>query len=182
MDRMTVFLRPWQPGDASALQSAYESAADLVTQFGGVDLSHTDSALRYIEESYGVGERERNWAIVEEGVAVGNVGLSSIDMRHQTAWVSYWLSSVARGNGYATGAVVAVSEWAYANGLFRLELGHRVNNPASCRVATSAGFVVEGVERKKLRYGEERFDVETHARLITDPRPVGAGLALAILP
>jgi RimJ/RimL family protein N-acetyltransferase len=47
-------------------------------------------------------------------------------------------------------------------------LGHRTHNPASCVVATRAGFAVEGLQRAKLRYGEERFDVELHARLATD--------------
>jgi RimJ/RimL family protein N-acetyltransferase len=46
-----------------------------------------------------------------------------------------------------------------------------VNNPASCAVAMRAGFAAEGIERAKLRYGVERFDVETHARLATDPAP-----------
>ncbi|GEL99270.1 hypothetical protein CTE05_28170 [Cellulomonas terrae] len=46
-----------------------------------------------------------------------------------------------------------------------------MNNPASCRVATAAGFAAEGIERAKLRYGSDRYDVETHARLSTDPRP-----------
>lgn len=48
------------------------------------------------------------------------------------------------------------------------ELGHRVNNPSSCTVATRAGFAAEGVERFKLHYGGERFDVDFHARLCTD--------------
>lgn len=61
-------------------------------------------------------------------------------------------------------------------GLFRLELGHRVNNPASCVVAERAGFIAEGVERAKLKYGDERFDVELHARLATDPEPKHMGL------
>jgi RimJ/RimL family protein N-acetyltransferase len=52
--------------------------------------------------------------------------------------------------------------------LFRLELGHRVNNPASCRVASRAGFAVEGLERQKLLYDGVRYDVELHARLATD--------------
>jgi RimJ/RimL family protein N-acetyltransferase len=55
--------------------------------------------------------------------------------------------------------------------LFRLELGHRVNNPASCRVASRAGFLVEGLERQKLAYDGVRFDVELHARLATDAVP-----------
>ncbi|WP_235994945.1 GNAT family N-acetyltransferase [Nonomuraea montanisoli] len=54
------------------------------------------------------------------------------------------------------------------NGLFRLELGHRVDNPASCRVAAKAGFLAEGIERGKLVYDGVRHDVERHARLATD--------------
>lgn len=45
-------------------------------------------------------------------------------------------------------------------------------------MATRAGFVAEGVERQKLRYGTQRFDVETHARLRTDPRPDVAHLPI----
>lgn len=46
-----------------------------------------------------------------------------------------------------------------------------VKDPASCRVATRAGFIPEGIERQKLQYGVERFDVETHALLRTDASP-----------
>lgn len=112
-----------------------------------------------------------SWAIVVDEVAIGNVGVAAIDRRHETAWASYWLATPSRGLGYATRALTTVSDWAFAEGLFRLELGQRVNNPASCRVATRAGFRPEGIERQKLKYGTERFDVELHARLATDPCP-----------
>lgn len=69
----------------------------------------------------------------------------------------------------ATAGARALADWAFQDlGLFRLELGHRTNNPASCRVATEAGFAVEGLERSKPRYGPTRYDVELHARLATD--------------
>ncbi|WP_314138033.1 hypothetical protein [uncultured Plantibacter sp.] len=48
-----------------------------------------------------------------------------------------------------------------------------MNNPASCGVAIRAGFLPEGIERQKLAYGADRFDVELHARLATDPVPDG---------
>lgn len=51
-----------------------------------------------------------------------------------------------------------------------------MNNAASCVVAERAGFIAEGVERAKLKYGDERFDVELHARLATDPEPGDEGL------
>lgn len=168
---MDVVLRPWRGGDASALIAAARSAPDLATQFGGAELSSRAAAEAFIEQSLRFDEQVKNWAVVEGGVAVGNVGASAIEFRHQTAWMYYWLSVAVRGKGLATGALIAVSDWAFENGLYRLELGHRVNNPASCRVATAAGFRSEGIEREKLRYGTDRYDVETHARLATDPTP-----------
>ena len=77
-----------------------------------------------------------------------------------------------RGRGLATRGLIALADHAFGDlGLFRLELGHRTDNAASCRVAAKAGFAAEGIERSKLRYGDLRFDVETHARLVTDPPP-----------
>ncbi len=168
---MTVVLRPWVKRDAAALIVAAGSATDLATQFGGAELSSVAAAEAFIDESLRYDQHVKNWAIVEDGVAVGNVGASAIEFRHETAWMYYWLSAAARGKGYATSALIAVSDWAFESGLYRLELGHRVNNPASCRVATAAGFQAEGIEREKLRYGAGRHDVETHARLASDPAP-----------
>ena len=169
---MTLALRPWTADDAAALLQAAQTAPDLGTQFGDADLATVVSATSFIEKSLRFDDRTKNWAVVEDGVAVGNVGASAIELRHQTAWISYWLAPSARGKGYATAALIAVCEWAFDNGLYRLELGHRVNNPASCRVATAAGFRAEGIEREKLRYATQRFDVETHARLASDAAPL----------
>lgn len=84
----------------------------------------------------------------------------------------YWVAAQHQRRGLATRGLATVAHWAFEQlDLFRLELGHRVNNPASCAVATKAGFAFEGIERAKLRYGNERFDVELHARLASDPVP-----------
>ncbi len=168
---MTLELRPWTPNDAPDLLAAYRENPDLVTQFGEVELSSVEQAQIFIGEYLGAAPSRRTWALNVDGAVVGNVGLSNIERDHETAWASYWLVSAARGNGYAARALGAAAGWAFDDGLFRLELGHRVNNPASCGVATRAGFVPEGIERGKLRYGSRRFDVETHARLRTDPVP-----------
>lgn len=168
---MTVELRPWTLEDAPALWDAYRHNPDLKTQFGSADLATVDQARDYIGAQLPLKESTRNWAITIDGAAVGNVGLSAIDRRHGTAWAYYWLTSAARGRGYAVRALSTIAAAAFEDGLFRLELGHRVNNLASCKVATNAGFIPEGIERQKLLYGAERFDVETHARLRTDSNP-----------
>ncbi|MFC9227573.1 GNAT family N-acetyltransferase [Streptomyces decoyicus] len=80
--------------------------------------------------------------------------------------------SAARGKGVATHGCRALANWCFADlGLFRLELGHRTNNTASCRVAHAAGFAPEGLQRQKLAYDGIRYDDELHARLATDPPP-----------
>ncbi|TPG04073.1 GNAT family N-acetyltransferase [Curtobacterium flaccumfaciens] len=168
---MVVVLRPWSLDDAAALLVASRSDPDLVTQFPEVGLDDEEHARAHVTGALRFDDHARNWAIVEDGVAVGNVGLSAIEFRHGTAWAHYWVAADARGRGLAARALTSVSSWAFDAGLFRLELGHRTNNPASCRVAAAAGFSAEGIERQKLRYGSERFDVETHARLAIDPVP-----------
>ena len=171
------FLRPWQTSDASVLVAA-SADPELARQFGGRAFDDETAAAVFIATTYRFDEHARNWAIVEDGVVLGNLGVTAIEPVHGTAWVSYWLTERARGRGLATRALVAAADDAFTLGLHRLELGHRTNNPASCAVATRAGFRAEGVERDKLRYGDERFDVETHARLATDPTPDLPGLRI----
>ncbi|MCC2322248.1 GNAT family N-acetyltransferase [Cellulomonas xiejunii] len=181
---MRVELRPWSLADGPSLQSAVAASPDLVTQLGGADLRDLEDCTRFIEAHLqALGPVRYDVAITVDGSAVGNVGLSSIDRAHQTAWTYYWVAATHRAQGLGSHALATVSRWALEElGVFRLELGHRVNNPASCRVATRAGFIAEGLERSKLRYGDERFDVETHARLATDPVPPLALLPMRGLP
>ncbi|GAA5027366.1 GNAT family N-acetyltransferase [Microbacterium fluvii] len=169
---MTTFeLRPWAHRDAEALARAVRTTPDLDRQFGGDAPAALDEAQRWIATQLATTDTHRGWAITADDVPVGSIGLSHIERRHGTAWAHYWLALDARGQGLATRALASAAEWAFAQGLHRLELGHRVDNPASCRVAVRAGFGAEGVEREKLRYGDARFDVELHARLVGDADP-----------
>ena len=169
-----LVLRRWTPDDAGALHRAVTGSDDLRLQFGQQDLSTVEACTQYIETQAGVESASaRHFAVAVDGVAVGDIGITSMEFNHGTAWVSYWLSEEFRGRGLVTRGLAAASEWAFSEGLFRLELGHRVSNPASCAVAARAGFRAEGIERAKLRYGVDRYDVETHARLASDPPPEG---------
>lgn len=173
----TAALRPWTLEDADDLRTAILTAEDLERQFGGLDLRDRQVCARFLADHLVTsGPTHRHFAIAVEGRAVGNVSVSHIEHRHDTAWLSYWLAAPARGRGLASRALATAASWAYTQErLFRLELGHRTNNPASCGVAVRAGFSAEGIERSKLSYADLRFDVETHARLLDDPDP---GVAL----
>jgi RimJ/RimL family protein N-acetyltransferase len=163
--------------DRDAVLEAFRPE-DMERQAGAY-IAGADEADRWLRERAEGRERgaEYAWAVVEgdSGTGrrvVGNVMLSAIDRRHDTAWISYWTVEASRGRGVASEALRMMSRWAFEDlSLFRLELGHRTNNPGSCKVASAAGYPVEGLERAKLSYDGERFDVETHARLATDPEP-----------
>lgn len=166
-------LRRWQASDVTVIREAF-LAADMAWQ--GVDSVRTDEdAQRWIDQwthrqVAGVGYA---LAVLDpDGRVVGNVAVDSVDRRQDSGRVSYWTSPGARDRGVATIGVRALAVWAFDSlELFRLELGHRVDNPASCVVAGRAGFAVEGVQRAKLRRAGVRYDVETHARLRTDHAP-----------
>lgn len=165
-------LRHWRPSDAPAVLRAF-APDEMVRQSGGHLVATPADALEWVARR----ERERvagtgyAWAVVraQEDEALGCVAVTAMNQVHDCGWVSYWTTEAARGAGVATAGVRALARWAFDDlGLYRLELGHRTDNPASCAVARRAGFAAEGVERGKLRYADVRYDVERHARLATD--------------
>jgi RimJ/RimL family protein N-acetyltransferase len=166
---VTVILRPWRAADAAIVR---EAAGELLMDRQLGPVHSLREARRWIAEAAADRENGTRFAFAvlnDNGDPVGNVAVSSVDVRHLTGWVSYWILGRCRGQGLATRACREVSRCAFEEqGLFRLELGHRLDNPASCRVALAAGFAVEGVERAKLLYDGMRYDVERHARLATD--------------
>ncbi|MFE0142441.1 GNAT family N-acetyltransferase [[Kitasatospora] papulosa] len=165
-----LLLRPWRPDDAPAVLRAF--VPEEMARQAGRSVTTATEALDWVaarDEERAAGTAY-TWAVVSGDVPLGSVAVAAVNHVHDTGWVSYWTVESARGRGVALTGVRALARWAFGElGLYRLELGHRTNNPASCRVARRAGFAVEGVDRQKLRYGDERFDVERHARLATDP-------------
>ncbi|WP_149182106.1 GNAT family N-acetyltransferase [Streptomyces sp. TRM49041] len=168
-----LVLRRWKAGDVSAVMTAF--ADPLMRGQSSEPVDSVQAAERWIAacgDQWDAGLAYSFAVIDEGGLVVGQVRVGPVDRRHSTGWVSYWTTASARGRGVACRACRAVARWAFDDAeLFRLELGHRVNNPASCRVARAAGFAVEGRQRQKLEYDGVRYDVELHARLVMDQIP-----------
>ena len=115
------------------------------------------------------------WHAVDRrtGRMVGNASLFAIDTDDLVAKIGYRVLPAARGRGVARQMVDAVTRWAFeARGLMRVQLEHAVPNPASCRVAVAAGFVLEGTTRSAYAVpGGDREDCHIHGRLVGDPAP-----------
>ncbi len=163
----TYQLRPWHPEDARELFEAvrdpeiarqmppFRSEAEaraLIAKFAG-----SDDVVAYV--------------ISDESEVVRGGVMAQLNRPMRTAWLSYWLVPDARGLGLASRGTVALANWLFAQGVHRLELGLRLNNPDSRKVADRAGFIQEGIMREELEYDGVRYDTALLSRLVTDPVP-----------
>lgn len=136
-------------------------------------------AKRYVARLIDPDSPHEPWVIAEDDDLRGLICVS-VDEGNRSGWFWYWMTDSARGRGWTSRAAATVARWALSNrGLERLELGHRVNNPASGKVAARAGFVKEGIERGKFLIEGERIDVDTYGRLRSDPEPTFTPLPMA---
>jgi len=165
-----LMLRPWEPADTEAVLVGLSDP--LAARWNPrLPLPDIDAARAWL---HGRAERWRDgragsWAIVEDGRIVGSVGLREINRVDDFAVAAYWTMPAERGRGVAVRALTRVATYAFDDlGLHRVELGHAVQNAASCRVAEKAGFRLEGTQRGSTRLAEGYVDEHVHARLATD--------------
>lgn len=170
------FLRGLFADDDANVLAAFSSNPDMARQ-GSV--STPEEARAYVDGLISSGGGQRPWAIADPRSGGALIGLVcvSVDSANLNGWFWYWMSDEARGHGWMARAAATVASFELTEGgLQRLELGHRVNNPASGAVARAAGFIKEGTERGKFLIGGQRIDVDTYGRLRTDPFPDTAPL------
>ncbi|MEI7054390.1 GNAT family protein [Nocardioides sp. CCNWLW239] len=165
-------LRPWETSDAEVLLAAYGGSGMSTERPDGV--AAVEDAARLIREwaEEAAARRAYTFAVVDGPDVLGQMRVTMQSPVHKIGWISYWTLDEHRGRGVGSTGLKLLARYCFDElGLFRLETGHRLDNPGSCRVATAAGFLVEGRERQKLLYDGVRYDTETHARLATDPDP-----------
>ena len=104
------------------------------------------------------------------GELLGSVTIREVNRIPDQAVVAYWVSPAARGRRVAARALDAAARWAFEElGLHRLSLDHALVNEGSCRVATRAGFLLEGTMRDYyVEIDGRRHDSHLHARLATE--------------
>jgi RimJ/RimL family protein N-acetyltransferase len=160
-------LRPWTQGDVPALAAAYANPDIQHWNLNSFDEAEAEHLIVKWNDSWR-SETGASWAIAgsSDDCAVGQVGLRVIDLVGGEAEVWYWVAPQARGVGAASLATGTLSEWLLEDlGLHRLELGHSIHNPASCRVATKAGYAPEGTMKSALLHSDGWHDMHWHARI-----------------
>jgi RimJ/RimL family protein N-acetyltransferase len=172
VDELTV--RPWRPSDATAVVTAYRDPQIQRWHVRTMDDAEARAWVASWADRWAA-ETAASWAVTDAGgVLLGRTGFRSVDLAGGSAEAAYWTMPAARGRDIAARALIAVSGWMLADGgLHRLELSHSVENPASCRVATKAGYGYEGTRRQQALHSDGWHDMHLHA-LIAEPDQSGA--------
>jgi ribosomal-protein-alanine N-acetyltransferase len=108
-----------------------------------------------------------NFAIDVAGEAVGGIGFTpQHDVGRRSAEIGYWLGEQFWGRGIATEALIAVTEYAFANfDLCRLYAHVFDWNGASVRVLEKAGYEFEGRLRKSVTKDGQTIDQLMYAMI-----------------
>ena len=108
-----------------------------------------------------------NFAIDVAGEAVGGIGFTpQHDVERRSAEIGYWLGEPFWGRGIATEALIAVTEYAFANfDLCRLYAHVFDWNRASARVLEKAGYEFEGRLRKSVTKDGQTIDQLMYAKI-----------------
>jgi RimJ/RimL family protein N-acetyltransferase len=164
-----IVLRPWVQSDAPAILSVRVDP-DLA-RWNPLKAKNPEDVRRWIEDR-GSWTDFVSWAVQDttSGLLVGSVSWHDLDATQSSAEAGYWVVPAARGRGIGGRALRAATGFAFeVLGVERLQLFHAVDNPASCGVARSAGFALEGTTRSSYRYGDgDLHDEHLHARLASD--------------
>lgn len=163
-------LVPLDESHVAALQPVLEDG-DTVRFTRIAEPVSPDAARALVER----GEKGRaegtldGFAILDDsGEFLGVAAVPSIDRKALTAELGYLIAPTARGRGVATEALRLLTEWAFAEGMLRLELLISVDNVASKKVAERCGYVREGVLRSTYLKEGRREDTEIWSRLPAD--------------
>lgn len=108
-------------------------------------------------------------ALESEGRLCGVIGLNTTNWSVGVTEAGYWLAPWGRGKGLMTTALMAMTDYAFAQGLQRVEAHVATGNLASLGVALRAGYRIEGTKRRAGRTHGGLVDLLLLSRLHDDP-------------
>ena len=102
-------------------------------------------------------DRGFHWVVCHAGQIVGLVSLIDVLWQHRSwilnrAELAYWIGLPYQGQGYATEAAIAVTEFGFGKlHLHKIRVYHAADNPASGRTIEKLGFRYVGEEKEAFQ-------------------------------
>ena len=158
-------IRSWEPEDWRGLMRGVNNpnvTGTLAVQF---PRSYSEEHAKAWIDLCALEADPVNFAIVDGEEAIGGIGLTlQRGTRRRAAEIGFWLAEERWGEGIATAAVGAFTEFAFAQfDLLRLAAYVFDGNKASVRVLEKAGFTYEGTLQFSIVKDERVVDERVYA-------------------
>ena len=160
-------IRSWCDADVEPLQR-YANNRNIWLNLRDVfPHPYTIDDARWWIEHASQDDPERSFAIASAEEPIGSIGLIfGEDVHRCNAELGYWLAEPFWGRGIMTGAVRALTEYAFRRfPLNRIYAEPFASNLASMRVLEKAGFLREGVLRASVVKDDAILDQIVYAKL-----------------
>lgn len=157
-----VTLRPSQESDVDAIFKACQDP--LIPAFTTVPAHYTiDHAIEFVRsDPFNFAERREIRFVIDYGNGkdvkfAGVISLHSVNVKNHTAEIGYWLESSMRGLGIGTIAAKMITDYGIRSlGFRRIDGLADIENVASQKLLTSAGYQREGILRNKVTRDDGR--------------------------
>lgn len=157
-----VTLRPSAEKDIDAIFSACQDA--LIPAFTTVPANYTiDHAIDFVRsDPFSFSERRELRFVIDYGnggdvAFAGVISLHTLNIKNHSAEIGYWMEKSMRGKGIGTIAAKMITDYGIRSlGFRRIDGLADVENAASQKLLTSAGFQKEGILRNKVTRDDGR--------------------------
>ena len=146
-------------------QAVYDGCQDpLVPRFTAISANYSMAhALDYVQRVDASLRTQRELPLVieygngDDRKFAGTISFHSISVKNSVGEIGYWMSESMRGKSIATTAVQMLTDYGFATiGFKRVEAMVDIENIASTKLLTSAGYQREGLLRKKISRDDGR--------------------------
>ncbi|CAN2178251.1 RimL Acetyltransferases, including N-acetylases of ribosomal proteins [Candidatus Nanopelagicaceae bacterium] len=157
-----VTLRPSAERDIDSIFNACQDP--LIPAFTTVPANYTlDHAIDFVRsDPFSFSERRELRFVIDYGNGddaqfAGVISLHTINIKNHAAEIGYWMEKSMRGKGIGTLAAKMITDYGFRSlGFRRIDGLADVENAASQKLLTSAGFQKEGILRNKVTRDDGR--------------------------
>jgi ribosomal-protein-alanine N-acetyltransferase len=146
-------------------QAVFDGCQDpLIPRFTAISANYSMAhALDYVQRVDASLRTQRELPLVieygngDDRKFAGTISFHSISVKNSVGEIGYWMSESMRGKSIATTAVRMLTDYGFATiGFKRVEAMVDIENIASTKLLTSAGYLREGLLRKKISRDDGR--------------------------
>lgn len=163
-------IRRYLPQDVDAVYAAADESREHVGKWMGwmtPEYSREDAAA-WVEMAIVSWDRSEAYEHVivdmNDHSIVGSCGLNMPNKKDMVCNLGYWVRASRRGQGAALQATLLLRDLGFHDlGLNRIEIVVADGNDASRKVAEKAGAYYEGLQRNRLKVGDQIFNAHMYS-------------------